>query len=77
MDGEFMETPSISNDGRSVSELSLPTGFRFKPTDPELMDYLKKQVNSESFEFRVIAEVDLTKYNPWQLPGTLIALSSH
>ncbi|KAM7251285.1 hypothetical protein ACFE04_023168 [Oxalis oulophora] len=52
------------------NEVHLPPGFRFHPTDEELITYylLKKVVNS-SFTCRAIAEVDLNKCEPWQLPG--------
>lgn len=64
-----METTSTSNGGRSVSQLRLPAGFRFKPTDLELIwEYLLKQVNSEPFEYGVIAVVDLSQFHPRQLP---------
>ena len=48
----------------------LPPGFRFHPTDEELIiSYLLKKVLDSSFTGRAIAEVDLNKCEPWELPG--------
>ncbi|KAI4320724.1 hypothetical protein MLD38_034173 [Melastoma candidum] len=47
----------------------LPPGFRFHPTDEELVTYyLLKKVLDGSFTSRAIAEVDLNKCEPWRLP---------
>jgi len=49
----------------------LPPGFRFHPTDEELVSYyLAKKVRNGSFAGHAIAEVDLNKCEPWDLPGT-------
>ncbi|XP_051152133.1 protein CUP-SHAPED COTYLEDON 2 [Andrographis paniculata] len=49
---------------------ALPPGFRFHPTDEELITcYLVKKVLDSCFTTRAIAEVDLNKCEPWQLPG--------
>ncbi|GMH25555.1 hypothetical protein Nepgr_027398 [Nepenthes gracilis] len=51
------------------NEISLPPGFRFHPTDEELISYyLLKKVLDGSFHARAIAEVDLNKCEPWDLP---------
>jgi hypothetical protein len=50
--------------------LQLPVGFRFEPTDEELLIYyLKKKVSSSPFPGSVIAEIDLYKHDPWDLPA--------
>ncbi|KAL3687302.1 hypothetical protein R1sor_013611 [Riccia sorocarpa] len=50
--------------------MTLPPGFRFHPTDEELVDYyLKKRVKNIAIEFDVIADVDLYKCEPWDLPS--------
>jgi hypothetical protein len=55
----------------------LPPGFRFHPTDEELITYyLLKKVLDSNFTGRAIAEVDLNKCEPWELPGNYDALSS-
>ncbi|KAH7331099.1 hypothetical protein KP509_20G014800 [Ceratopteris richardii] len=51
------------------SQLNLPAGFRFYPTDEELVvHYLCKKAAGEPFDVPIIAEVELYKYNPWELP---------
>nr|UBT01636.1 NAC transcription factor 32 [Litchi chinensis] len=46
-----------------------PPGFRFYPSDEELIvHYLQNKVTSRPLPATVIAEVDLYKYNPWELP---------
>ncbi|KAL4341568.1 hypothetical protein GQ457_08G006840 [Hibiscus cannabinus] len=53
-------------------ETHLPPGFRFHPTNEELMTcYLLKKVFDSSFTCRAIAEVDLNKCEPWELPVAL------
>jgi hypothetical protein len=49
--------------------LELPPGFRFHPTDDELVDhYLIRKCTSRSVAVPIIAEIDLYKFDPWQLP---------
>ncbi|XP_057793829.1 protein BEARSKIN1-like [Salvia miltiorrhiza] len=46
----------------------VPPGFRFHPTDEELLHfYLKKKVSFQKFDMEVIREVDLNKIEPWDL----------
>ncbi|PKI77317.1 hypothetical protein CRG98_002262 [Punica granatum] len=48
---------------------SLPPGFRFHPTDEELiLHYLQKKVSSIPLPVSIIAEVDIYKFDPWELP---------
>eukprot|EP01018_Ginkgo_biloba_P038484 Gb_37440 [translate_table: standard] len=48
----------------------LPPGFRFHPTDEELiLHYLKKKASSSPLPVPIIAEIDLYKFDPWDLPG--------
>ncbi|KAJ7981774.1 NAC domain protein [Quillaja saponaria] len=52
-----------------TSDTHLPPGFRFHPTDEELITYyLLKKVLDCNFTGRAIAEVDLNKCEPWELP---------
>uniref|UniRef100_A0A453B9Y2 NAC domain-containing protein n=1 Tax=Aegilops tauschii subsp. strangulata TaxID=200361 RepID=A0A453B9Y2_AEGTS len=47
----------------------LPPGFRFHPTDEELVvHYLKKKAAKVPLPVTIIAEVDLYKFDPWELP---------
>ncbi|XP_044468834.1 protein SOMBRERO-like [Mangifera indica] len=49
-------------------QLSVPPGFRFHPTDEELVYYyLRKKVSYEAIDLDVIREVDLNKLEPWDL----------
>ncbi|KAJ8479484.1 hypothetical protein OPV22_023211 [Ensete ventricosum] len=51
-------------------EENLPPGFRFHPTDEELITYyLTRKVTEFSFATRAIADVDINKCEPWDLPG--------
>jgi len=51
-------------------DAQLPPGFRFHPTDEELITYyLLKKVLDSAFTSRAIAEIDLNKCEPWELPG--------
>ncbi|KAI3463137.1 hypothetical protein Pfo_019800 [Paulownia fortunei] len=50
----------------------LPIGFRFHPTDQELLlHYLKRKVYSLPLPANVIPELDVFQSNPWDLPGGL------
>lgn len=46
-------------------------GFRFRPTDEELVNYYlrNKLLGNDSIVNNVIAEVDVFKFVPWDLPG--------
>jgi len=57
----------------TVMELkALPLGFRFHPTDEELVrHYLKGKITGQiNSEVEVIPEIDVCKCEPWDLPGT-------
>ncbi|XP_058086270.1 NAC domain-containing protein 7-like isoform X1 [Magnolia sinica] len=46
----------------------VPPGFRFHPTDEELVDYyLRKKVASRRIDLDVIKDIDLYKIEPWDL----------
>ncbi|KAG0466431.1 hypothetical protein HPP92_018011 [Vanilla planifolia] len=52
------------------SSRPLPPGFRFHPTDEELiLHYLCKRAASAPCPVSIIAEVDIYKFNPWDLPA--------
>ncbi|XP_059623523.1 NAC domain-containing protein 37-like [Cornus florida] len=49
-------------------EPSIPPGFRFHPTEEELVGYyLKKKVASQKIDLDVIRDIDLYKIEPWDL----------
>ncbi|KVH89568.1 No apical meristem (NAM) protein [Cynara cardunculus var. scolymus] len=60
-----------STDSSTCSQYpNLPPGFRFHPTDEELVVYyLKKKASSIPLPVAIIAEVDLYKFDPWELPS--------
>ncbi|GMI86021.1 JUNGBRUNNEN 1, NAC domain containing protein 42 [Hibiscus trionum] len=44
-------------------------GFRFHPTDEELVGfYLTRKVEKKLFSIDIIKQVDIYKYDPWDLP---------
>lgn len=54
-------------------ESLVPPGFRFHPTDEELVGYyLKKKVASQKIDLDVIRDIDLYRIEPWDLQGTYI-----
>ncbi|KAK9122289.1 hypothetical protein Syun_019906 [Stephania yunnanensis] len=55
---------SLTVDGQS----QVPPGFRFHPTEEELLHYyLKKKVAYEKIDLDVIRDVDLNKLEPWDI----------
>ncbi|MCL7037249.1 hypothetical protein MKW94_015800 [Papaver nudicaule] len=63
-----MESVSVINIGDD-QQMDLPPGFRFHPTDEELIThYLSLKVLDSNFDARAIGEVDLNKCEPWDLP---------
>ncbi|KAI4350384.1 hypothetical protein L6164_004843 [Bauhinia variegata] len=62
-----MEEPVVVNKGEET--LDLPPGFRFHPTDEEIITfYLTEKVMNSSFSATAMGEVDLNKCEPWDLP---------
>ncbi|GMI90370.1 Arabidopsis NAC domain containing protein 51, SUPPRESSOR OF GENE SILENCING 1 [Hibiscus trionum] len=50
------------------SATALAPGFRFHPTDEELVSYyLKRKVTNKTVRFNAIADVDIYKHEPWNL----------
>ncbi|XVE68175.1 hypothetical protein DITRI_Ditri09bG0047700 [Diplodiscus trichospermus] len=60
---------NISSFRKEDEQMELPPGFRFHPTDEELIThYLSKKVLNSCFCAIAIGEVDLNKCEPWDLP---------
>ncbi|XP_061998102.1 NAC domain-containing protein 71-like [Rosa rugosa] len=58
----------------NTTPLSVPTGYRFHPTEEELVNhYLKKKIHggNDSEINQIIPEIDLCKYEPAELPALL------
>ncbi|KAG5557216.1 hypothetical protein RHGRI_007476 [Rhododendron griersonianum] len=54
----------------AASASSLAPGFRFHPTDQELVGfYLRRKVFGKPFRFDPISVIDIYKCEPWDLPG--------
>lgn len=54
---------------REEEEVKLP-GFRFHPTDEELVGfYLRRKVEKKSISIELIKQTDIYKYDPWDLPS--------
>ncbi|KAF7141740.1 hypothetical protein RHSIM_Rhsim06G0096400 [Rhododendron simsii] len=51
-------------------ESCVPPGFRFHPTEEELVGYyLKRKVNSLKIDLDVIVDIDLYRMEPWDIQG--------
>jgi hypothetical protein len=55
-------------------EVLLP-GFRFHPTDEELISfYLKRKIQQKPVSIELIKQLDIYKYDPWDLPSKRLHL---
>ncbi|VVB13687.1 unnamed protein product [Arabis nemorensis] len=53
----------------SIAVSALFPGFRFCPTDVELISYyLRRKIDGDENSVAVIAEVEIYKFEPWDLP---------
>lgn len=77
-----MQTSSIKREAKEENSIqslimeidnlnqNLPPGFRFHPTDEELVAYyLHTKLSDHGFSPYAIADVDFNKSEPWDLPG--------
>jgi hypothetical protein len=63
-----MEEAIVLNKAEEL--IDLPPGFRFHPTDEEIITYyLTEKVVKSSFSASAIGEADLNKCEPWDLPS--------
>ncbi|THU56257.1 hypothetical protein C4D60_Mb11t15370 [Musa balbisiana] len=72
LDFPQMSSPSAMQRLQSLENMDafphVPPGFRFHPTDEELVDYyLRKKVASRRIDLDIIKDVDLYKIEPWDL----------
>lgn len=69
-----MKVSGFITEYRMNTFIHVPPGFRFHPTDEELVDYyLRKKICSRRIELDVIKDVDLYKIEPWDLQGNIIS----
>ncbi|TQD93238.1 hypothetical protein C1H46_021143 [Malus baccata] len=70
------EMEKVDDEIEKVDDVMLP-GFRFHPTDEELVGfYLKRKIQQRVLPIELIKQVDIYKYNPWDLPTTVSELIS-
>ncbi|KAK4488961.1 hypothetical protein RD792_004752 [Penstemon davidsonii] len=63
-----MDKLNFVKDGES----KLPPGFRFQPTDEEIVfQYLARKVLSYPLPASIIPEINIFSFDPWELPGDL------
>ncbi|CAO2829595.1 unnamed protein product [Amaranthus hypochondriacus] len=63
-----MDDEKTMNEGEKLDEVMLP-GFRFHPTDEELVGfYLKRKIQQRPLSIQLIKQLDIYKYDPWDLP---------
>ncbi|KAK9054484.1 hypothetical protein SSX86_025562 [Deinandra increscens subsp. villosa] len=64
-----MMEEKLSGPVQEKDQMNMPPGFRFHPTDQELIThYLLKKVADCTFFAKAIGEVDMNKIEPWDLP---------
>lgn len=56
------------------STSSLAPGFRFHPTDEELVRYYLKRKILNKPSFDAISVIDIYRSEPWDLPGNFLVL---
>ncbi|KAF8411560.1 hypothetical protein HHK36_004115 [Tetracentron sinense] len=67
---------SKSSGGGFGDEQSWPPGFRFHPTDEELvLYYLKRKICRRRLKLNIIGETDVYKWDPEELPGLSVLKS--
>jgi hypothetical protein len=66
-----------SSDIEKQDEVMLP-GFRFHPTDEELVRfYLRRKIQQKSLPIELIRQLDIYKYDPWDLPSKICYFHFH
>ncbi|KAK1379599.1 No apical meristem (NAM) [Heracleum sosnowskyi] len=63
-----MDQERSHDDSDKLDEVMLP-GFRFHPTDEELVGfYLKRKIQQRPLSIELIKQLDIYKFDPWDLP---------
>ncbi|MBA0776387.1 hypothetical protein Gotri_011389, partial [Gossypium trilobum] len=56
-------------DNKDEEEDAPLPGFRFHPTDEELVGfYLQRKVDNKPLKIDLIKQIDIYKFDPWDLP---------
>ncbi|PIN24079.1 hypothetical protein CDL12_03200 [Handroanthus impetiginosus] len=64
-----MEERLVENDKSSTTDEVMLPGFRFHPTDEELVGfYLRRKIQQKPLSIELIKQLDIYKYDPWDLP---------
>ncbi|KAG5517190.1 hypothetical protein RHGRI_037827 [Rhododendron griersonianum] len=62
----------------SIAASSVFPGFKFSPTDEELLSYyLKKKLEGSDRCVEVISELEINRYEPWDLPAKSVIQSEN
>lgn len=62
--------PNLMGSFTIPSKHELPIGFRFRPTEEELVThYLNNKILGRQHLVQCIPQIDLFNYDPWKLPG--------
>ncbi|XP_010031542.2 NAC domain-containing protein 60 isoform X1 [Eucalyptus grandis] len=73
-----MAGPSSREPQITMAASSMFPGFRFSPTDEELISYyLRKKLDGCEERVEVIAEVEICRHEPWDLPAKSIIKSDN
>ncbi|KAL6637983.1 hypothetical protein ACP70R_025555 [Stipagrostis hirtigluma subsp. patula] len=73
---EVISMDKVKRDGEALiaagdeeEDDSVLPGFRFHPTDDELVTfYLRRKIARKPLSIEIIKEIDIYKYDPWDLP---------
>ena len=70
----MLQIATLQKEKDQMESLShIPSGYRFHPTDEELVDYyLKNKVAFPGMQVDVIKDVDLYKIEPWDIQGMCV-----
>ncbi|XP_022156579.1 NAC domain-containing protein 30-like [Momordica charantia] len=61
----------MKSSSMEILESCVPPGFRFHPTEEELVGYyLKRKINSQKIDLDVIVDIDLYKMEPWDIQAS-------
>ena len=67
----FVKNGIYESEYKSINVIFVTSGLRFRPTDEELVRfYLQRKINGHDDDVTAIREIDICKWEPWDLPGT-------